>query len=134
MVEVDMPVRPLGCRRNRFLDGACHPDKIPAQRACRIGLANRQRIEGCADVGSSHERHDGFTQGREFDCSRLQQLPGDVECACRLASAIPRAHQLMPAYRAFAASRVAALRLRLPLTPLRRFFTEAARWDLANDL
>ena len=26
------------------------------------------------DVGSSHERHDGFTQGREFDCSNYVML------------------------------------------------------------
>jgi len=31
-----------------------------------MGLANRQRIEGCDDVGSSHERH-GRLQARDVD-------------------------------------------------------------------
>lgn len=67
MVEVDMPVRPLGCRRNRFLDGACHPDKIPAQRACRIGLANRQRIEGCETLDHLTSATAGFSQGEDVN-------------------------------------------------------------------
>ena len=130
MVEVDMPVCPLGCRRNRFLDGACHPDKIPAQRACRIGLANRQRIEGCDDVGSSHERHDGFTQGREFDCSNYRATwNAPVGWRAQYRALTNLCQPIAPSQR----QGFAALRLRLPLTPLRRFFTEAARWDLAND-
>jgi hypothetical protein len=72
MVEVDMPVGPLGCRRNRFLDGACHPDKTPAQRACRIGLANRQRIEGCATL----DRLTSATTASRRDVNSIAAITG----------------------------------------------------------
>jgi hypothetical protein len=132
MVEVDMPVRPLGCQRNRFLDGACHPDKIPAQRACRMGLANRQRMEGCETLDRLTSATAGFRQGHRFDCSNYWATW--MECASMLVSAIPRAHQHTQAYRAFAASRVAALKASPALDPATAlFFTGPARWDLAND-
>jgi hypothetical protein len=71
-VEVDVPVCPLGCRRNRFLDGACHPDKIPAQPACRIGLANRQRIEGCATL----DRLTSATTASRRDVNSIAAITG----------------------------------------------------------
>ena len=58
---------------------------------------------------------------------RMDRSNGGRNSPCRLANAITCARQPGPAYCAFAASRVAALRLHLPLTPLRRFFTESAR-------
>src|SRR5260370_37677333 len=56
-----------------------------------------------------------------------------AEIACRLAGAITCVRQPTPAYCAFAASRVAALRLRLPLTLATALPHGSRLMDLAND-
>jgi len=52
-----MPVSLPGCQCNRFLRWGMFLEMIPAQRACRMRLARRQRIEGCETL-ESHARDD----------------------------------------------------------------------------
>jgi hypothetical protein len=88
-------------------------------------LARRQRIEGCRTSGPTRDDRlqtrdqRGASNGSQhwLTAVKLRRNTRGPKCACRRANAITCARQPTPAYCAFAASRVAALRLRLALDP-----------------
>ncbi len=61
-----------GPSRKRWNHHRRLPVRAPGLDTYLRGLGAGNRAWLPSDVGSSHERHDGFTQGREFDCSNYR--------------------------------------------------------------
>src|ERR1700693_5515671 len=59
-----------GCRKMLWQRLELYAGKLARTVLRGLGAGNRAWLP--SDVGSSHERHDGFTQGREFDCSNYR--------------------------------------------------------------
>src|SRR5260370_23951646 len=99
-------------------------------------LARRQRIEGCRTSGPTRDnRLQTKTRGRDVeriaalvDGGQTPPEHAGPKCAYRLANATTCARQPMPALWPFAASRGAALKLRLALDPATALPYGAARW------
>src|ERR1700676_2105292 len=56
-----------GCRKMPWQRLELYAGKLARTVLRGLGAGNRAWLP--SDVGSSHERHDGFRHGREFDCS-----------------------------------------------------------------